>query len=251
MERFMLEEMTAHEVSEALRVVDTVLVPLGTLEQHGPHLPIGTDALIPIEVARRVAERLNLLVAPPIYYGNSTSMRRMKGVFTVTPETLASFLSDICRSLASQGFKKIVFINGHGGNTQVLDFIGHKLREETGVKIVRVDWWIVAFEEISRICEASVIHADEGETSVLIACRPELVRMNKAVRDQTFTEMRKKLTDGKPDNMPKVYVPFSTWTKTGVVGDATKASREKGQEILEAVVENIVRFLKHLDETLP
>jgi len=250
-EKFMLEEMTAQEVSETLRSVDTVLVPVGTLEQHGPHLPIGTDVFIPVEVARRVAEKMNVVVAPPVYYGNSSSMKHMKGVFSVTPESLASFLYDICRSLASQGFKKIVLLNGHSGNMQVIDFIGHKLREETGAKIVRIEWWTIAYEEIPKICGSPVSHADQGETSMLMACRPGLAQMDKAVKDETFTEKVQKLTDGKPKNMQKVYVPFDTWTKTGLIGDATKASVEKGQKMLEVVVENIVKFLKGLDEVVP
>jgi len=126
MKRCLIEEMTPEEITEALRTVDTVLVPLGTIEQHGPHLPVGTDVLIPMEIAKRVAEKGKVLVAPPIYYGNSLSMEEMRGVVTITPEALATLLFDLCKSLAKQGFRKIVFLNGHGGNVQVLDFIGQR-----------------------------------------------------------------------------------------------------------------------------
>ncbi|MFQ6081678.1 MAG: creatininase family protein, partial [Candidatus Bathyarchaeia archaeon] len=77
MEKYLIEEMTSLEIAEVLDVVDTVLVPLGTIEQHGPHLPVGTDVLIPVEIAKRVAEKANVLIAPPIYYGNSLSMQDM------------------------------------------------------------------------------------------------------------------------------------------------------------------------------
>jgi len=96
--KFLIEEMMPQEITDALKEVDTVVIPLGTVEQHGPHLPVGTDTLIPIAVAKRVAERAKVLVAPPVYYGNSLSMASMKGVFTVTPDTLANLLFEICAS---------------------------------------------------------------------------------------------------------------------------------------------------------
>jgi len=240
--------MTPREITEALKEVDTVVVPLGSVEQHGPHLPVGTDTLIPITVAKRVAERAKVLVAPPVYYGNSLSMVDMKGVFTVTPDTLASLLLDLCKSFSKQGFRKIVFINGHGGNTQVVNFIGQKARMETGALIVRIDWWDIAAEEISKICERELVHADEGETSMMLACRPELVDMTRAEKDETWDKLVKELTGGKPKNMPPVYVPFSEWSKTGLIGDATKASKIKGEKILTAVVDNIVNFLQQIDK---
>jgi len=240
--------MTPQEITDALKEVDTVLVPLGSVEQHGPHLPVGTDTLIPITVAKCVAERAKVLVAPPVYYGNSLSMADMRGVFTVTPDTLASLLFDLCKSFSKQGFKKIVFLNGHGGNKQVLSFIGEKARMETGALIVRIDWWNIAAEEIPKICEREVVHADEGETSMMLACRPALVDMKKAAKDDTRDKIVKVLTSGKPKNLPQVYIPFQKWSKTGLMRDATKASKIKGEKILDTVVNNIVNFLQQLNK---
>jgi len=244
--KFLIAEMTPDEIAAGLKATDTVVIPIGSVEQHGPHLPVATDTLIPIRVAELVAEKAKVLVAPPVFYGNSLSMMGMEGVFTITPETLASLLLDLCRSFVRHGFKNIVFINGHGGNTQVLSFIGQKARIETGAHIVRIDWWVIATEEISKICKKEVEHADEGETSVMLACRPDLVDMNKAVKDNLHDELVQALTGGKPKNMPFVAAPFTSWSKTGVIGDATKASREKGEKILKAVVDNITNFLQQL-----
>jgi len=246
--KFLIEEMTPQEITYALKEVDTVVIPLGAVEQHGPHLPVGTDILIPMAVAKRVAERAKVLVAPPVYYGNSLSMADMKGVFTVTPDTLANLLFDLCKSFSRQGFKKIVFLNGHGGNTQVLSFVGQKARLETGALIVSIDWWHIVNEEISKICKREIMHADEGETSMMLACRPELVDMKKAVKDETRDKLVKELTAGKPKNLPQIFVPFQKWSKTGLMGDATEASRIKGQEIMNAVVSNIVNFLQQLNK---
>lgn len=243
----MIAEMTPEEIIASLKETDTVVVPIGTVEQHGPHLPVATDTLIPMRVAELVAEKARVLVTPPVFYGNSLSMMDMKGVFTITPESLANLLLDLCRSFRRQGFKKIVFINGHGGNTQVLSFIGQRARIETGARIVRIDWWLIASDEISKILEKEIAHADEGETSMMLACRPDLVDMAKAVKDDTADKLVDDVTGGKPKNMPYVAAPFQSWSKTGVIGDATKASREKGEKILEAVVNNIVDFLSRLD----
>ena len=246
MKKFLIEEMTPEEITEALKQVDTVVIPLGTVEQHGPHLPVGTDAIIPITVAKRLAEKIKVLVAPPVYYGNSLSMSDMKGVFTITPDSLANLLLDLCKSFAKQGFKKIVFLNGHGGNEQVLSFIGQKARIETGALIVRIDWWHIIDEDILKICESAVAHADEGETSMMLACRPDIVNMKKATKDDTTEKLTKTLMGGKSKNVPPVFVPFTKWSKTGLIGDATKASKAKGEKIMKTVVDKIVHFLKQL-----
>jgi creatinine amidohydrolase len=248
MKKFLIEEMTPQEITSALKKTDTVIVPLGTVEQHAAHLPVGTDVLIPMAIARHVAKKIPVLVAPPVYYGNSLSMIDMKGVFTVTPDSLAGLLLDLCRSFSRQGFRKIVFINGHDGNKQVLSFIGQKARIETGALIVRIDWWDMITEEIHKICEKEVGHADEGETSMMLACRPDLVDMSKAVKDETSEERVNALTGGKPRNMQKLYLPFQKWSKTGLIGDATKASKKKGEKIMKAVVKNIINFLRQVDK---
>jgi len=248
LKKFLIEEMTPQEIVDAVKEVDTVIVPMGTVEQHGPHLPVGTDVLIPMTVAKRVAEKAQVLVAPPVYYGNSLSMANMKGVFTITPDSLAALLLDLCRSFAKQGFKKIIFLNGHGGNKQVLSFIGQQARMETGALIVRIDWWDIVAEEMPKICEKVVQHADEGETSMMLACRPELVDMKKATKDGTSDKLTDALTGGKPKNLPQVFIPFTKWSKTGLIGDATKASKVKGEKIMKAVVDNIVSFLRQLDK---
>jgi len=245
-----LAEMTPEEILRSLQETDTVLIPIGTVEQHGPHLPVGTDVFIPMKVAELVAEKARVLVAPPVFYGNSLSMMHMNGVFTISPETLANLLLDLCRAFVKRGFRKIVFINGHGGNTQVVSFMGQRARIETGAQIVRIDWWTVASEEISKTCEKEVKHADEGETSMMLACRPDLVDMTKAVKDSVADELVKDLSGGKPKEMPYTAFPFTAWSRAGVIGDATKASKKKGEQILEAVVNNIVDFLNRLDKVL-
>ena len=242
---YKLEEMSVPEIEEALRETDIVLIPIGSIEQHGPHLPIGTDTLIAIEIAKKVGEKAKVVVAPPIFYGNSVQMVDMQGTVTVKPETLSIYLADICRAFAKQGFKKIVFINGHGGNISSIDIIGNNLSKELGVAIIRIDWWTLAWEEISKILETKLMHACEGETSLMLAIKPDIVKMEKAKKDEFYWQFVNEITEGS-FNLPVIYLPFEKLTKTGVMGDPLKASAEKGQKILEAVTRKIVAFLEKL-----
>jgi len=246
LKEYRFEYLSSDEVEEYAKSGKPLLIPIGSVEQHGPHLPVGTDTIIAYEIALKVAKEIDAIVAPPIYYGNSMSMVGMYGTLSVSPQTLSAYILDLCKSASEIGFKRIIFINGHGGNVEAFDIIGHIARC-MNLTIIRIDWWIIASQEISEIV-GKIAHADEGETSVMLAVKPELVKMEKAVKDSKAREVYEKLTSGKPRNMPKIYVHFKTWTKTGVIGDATKATKEKGDRIVDAVVKNIVNFLKNLDK---
>ncbi len=243
-----LEELSAPQLTDLLKRTKIILVPLGSIEQHGPHLPIGTDLIIAAEIARRISERMGCAHGPAVSYGNSVLMRNMKGTFTLSPGTLAASLADICRAYASQGFKTVVFVNGHAGNIGPLDQVGLQVAEETGIQVIRLDWWVIAQREIKQILESELYHACEGETSLILAINPTLVDMKKAAKDDTLAELRNTLTDNKPEEMPEIYSPFETLTKTGIVGDPTKASASKGVKILDAVVENALRLLKTIEK---
>lgn len=222
-----------------------MLVPVGSLEQHGSHLPIGTDTLVAVEIARRVGEKSGLVVAPPIYYCPS-QLEGMRGTFTVRPGTMSSYLADICRSFALQGFKRIVFINGHGGNVASLDSIGTDVSRETGSLIVRIDWWTMAQKRIGEILESALMHSCEGETSLMLSIDSSTVDMTKASADMSYWDFVARMTRGE-FNLPEMYLPFERLAKKGVIGDPTKATAEKGEEILEAVTNDILAFIDRLE----
>jgi creatinine amidohydrolase len=242
-----LEELSAPQLTDLLKKTETILIPLGSIEQHGPHLPIGTDLMIATEIARRISERMGCPVGPGISYGNSVLMKNMKGTFTLKPGTLAASIADICRACASQGFKTVVFVNGHAGNIGPLDQVGLEVTEETGIQVIRIDWWIIASREIAQILETELYHACEGETSLMLAIDQKLVNMEKAVKDDSMSDLKNKFTENRPEEMPEIYSPFERISKTGIVGDPEKASAAKGTRILDAVTENAVRFLKTLE----
>jgi len=112
-----LAEMTNREVEEFLKEHDTVMIPTGSTEQHGPHSPVGTDVLIPTEIARRVAPRVGAVVAPPVSYGLSYPHRGFTSVFALGIDTFIDLIADLCECFARAGFRRIIFLNGHFDNT--------------------------------------------------------------------------------------------------------------------------------------
>lgn len=241
-----LEKLSKPKIDALLEESPTVLIPIGSLEQHGFHLPIGTDTMVAVEIARRVGEKRRLMVAPPIFYTPS-QLEGMKATFTVRPQSLSAYVADICRSFASQGFKRIIFINGHGGNLAAFDSVGMELSRETGSLIVRIDWWIMAQKRIAEILETPLMHACEGETSLVLSIDPSTVDMTQASADMAYWDFVSGVTRGE-FNLPEMYIPFGKLAKKGVVGDPTKASAKKGEEILEAVVADILALFDRLEK---
>jgi creatinine amidohydrolase len=243
-----IEELSAPKFTEILKKTKTVVVPLGSIEQHGPHLPLGTDLIIATEIARRIADGLGCPLGPAIPYGNSIVMRNMTGTFTLSPNTFSANMADICRTYASQGFKTVILVNGHAGNIGSLDQVAFEVSQEKGIRVIRIDWWIIAQREIRQILESPLYHACEGETSVMLAINPNLVDMRRASKDETMADLANRLTEKRPEEMPELYTAFEKLTKTGVVGDPVKANTSKGQRILDIVVENSLQFLKRLEK---
>src|SRR5579859_754026 len=116
-----LQRLSWTELTEAIADRPIVLLPIGTIEQHGPHMPIGNDNMVAEFVARRTAEQTNALVAPGINYGCSAVFQKFVGTIAIHPETLAAMLRDVCRGLIGQDLRRIVFFNNHGGNEFVCE----------------------------------------------------------------------------------------------------------------------------------
>jgi creatinine amidohydrolase len=150
MKKILLTEMTWSEVKDALKKTDTVLIPVGSTEQHGPHLPLGTDTLIACKITEEVAKEVNAVVAPPIAIGFSTEHLDFPGTITMIPKTLMSLIRDTCRSLISHGFKKIIIVNGHGGNTGLIEAATRELKQETEATIVIVDFYKLIGEALDH-----------------------------------------------------------------------------------------------------
>lgn len=255
--KFQLSDMSTEEVREILKKCEIALIPVGSVEQHGPHMPLFSDSLITYEVTKLVAEKIHneipIVVAPLIPFGKSTEHSKFPGTITLRSETFTNLIKDVCRSLAKAGFKKLVLVNGHGGNTQLLGSIALDVAEETKTFVVVFDWWQtdILSDVKSQILESKFdLHAGEIETSMLLFLKPDLVQKEKIQRHFPikFTEETgfKYLRVDKPH-----YVFGFSWfsedlSLSGVTGDPTKAEAAKGKVFLDKLTERLCDVIREL-----
>ena len=179
-----LGEMTSPEVEAFLVDHDTVIVPTGSTEQHGPHGPLLTDVLVPQEVARRVAPRVGAVVAPPINYGLSYPHVGFTGLVHIRIPTFMALVEDLCASLSSIGFRRIAFLNGHYDNTYAIAYACANAADRlpAGTHAFPVNYWdgMTADESAEYFGPTTGLHANRGETSAVMAINPALVDIDNA-----------------------------------------------------------------------
>ncbi len=251
MKSFCLGELTWPDVKDFLSHHDVIVIPVGSCEQHGPHLPLDTDAYDVFWLSKKAAEKAHCaLVAPPIYYGVSSHHMDFPGTATLSPHTLEQLAYEVAVSLIKHGFRKIVFENGHGGNTPALAAATQRIKAATGVFAV-VDSVSLIPEFIEEFIETPYdAHAGEFETSTTLANREELV-VTERIKKPTLTWPKSKYTKmGLKAKGPRVIWGFKTReiSETGVIGDPTKASKEKGERAWKMAVERLSDLLTELDE---
>jgi len=245
--KYLLSELTWPEAEERFKQVDVALLPIGAVEQHGPHLPLDTDAFDADYLARRVAEACSSpkpLVLPLIPYGVSYHHQDFSGTLSVSPETQARLVYEIGMSAARCGVTKLVMINGHGGNAPALHLAAQMINRDAHI-FTCVDTGESSDTDIQELLGASNdVHAGEIETSTTLAIRPDLVRMDLAPR------MVPKFSGHYLDFTSKRSVGWYAYTKkiskTGVIGDATKATAEKGKQIWEIMTRRLVELVEDL-----
>jgi len=240
-ERVKLEEMTWPEVEAALQAgFETAIVPSGSVEQHGPHLPFLTDCLIGERVAELTAAKLGrTLVAPILRPGLSYHHMMFPGSLTVSPETFMRLYEETCLALARHGFRTFILTSGHSGNFAFLDGIGFYLMdllrsrgfqarvipEVYGAGYIQIQQRLVS-ERFGVPVEEAQWHADVLETACMLAIRPDLVRMDKAARGWISADGAS--IDLYADSL-RVLTP------NGIVGDARRATRAMGEALLEGL----------------
>lgn len=236
-----LESMTWLEVAQQIEAGrDLVVVPFGAVEQHGPHLPIGTDAIIGDEIGRRTAERLDGILAPTVRIGCSSHHMSFSGTISLEHETLIRVAMDTARSLAAHGFSRVYLLPTHYGNFAPVVAALQRLKEEHlgGTQVVgpgpnyaeMLDEAILdASKEFDIPASQSGIHCGEWETSLMLALRPELVRMDQAEPGYT----------GDLSSAAEAIREYGidALAANGVVGDPTLASPAHGQRYLDRLVD--------------
>ncbi|OYT48563.1 MAG: creatininase [Desulfurococcales archaeon ex4484_42] len=212
------------------------VVPIGSIERHGDHLPLGTDTIEATYVAEEVARELGAHLYPPIWYGSSRGLRRFPGTIDVDENALMAYVESVLRGIVEQGYSVVLIINGHGGNTNVLRLVARKLAFETGKTFIVISWWVDVAQDVRSKLFTSPGHAGEDETSAMLCIAPETVDMTKAVDHEVAPPQ---ITVYSPIIEEYLY-------PKAVRGRASRASREKGCEWLKAVINDIVNKVQNV-----
>ncbi len=255
-----LQELTWEDVADYLKSHDIIIFPVGSTEQHGPAGPLGVDSYAAIALAEDAAKEKGVLVAPPLWFGDSPHHLDVPGTISLRTETLAEVARDVIRSLARHGFKKIIILNGHKGtNLASLTTACRSLHqyELPQVLLALVDPWFLA-KGIAHIKEAVEHHAGELEISHVWHKYPHLVKKEKLTRQQVSLEpilspfVQQDLF-GKTGDTIEVFWNSreqKAFTPSGSFSDSSKASPEKGKQYHEYMVKNLGKFidwLRHYD----
>lgn len=254
MQRFWLQDLTWPEIKERLDAgLTDILVPAGSTEQHGHHMPLGVDTFIPDWVAQAVAERTGTLITPPIWFSTAEHHMGFPGSIALRSETLMALLRDIVQSLGRHGFRNVILLNGHtsGSSPALLAATDDIQRDLPGMRVYTVDMVEMARTEILRTAESRVLfHADEIEASQMLVARPDLVQLEKAVPVDPTPPSRFMAMGARAehDRVHLRHTPeeWKALTPYGHIGDPGAATEAKGQLMMQALVDNIVAFIEEL-----
>ena len=238
-------KLKAHELRELAEQKAVVILPVAAMEQHGPHLPVMTDTCIGLEVAKRAAAKASAVrptvVAPVVWHGLSEHHMPFGGTLTLDHDTFFAVLKCLVRSLVRHGFTDILISNSHGGNVLAINTAADQLAPEFGATIVTTTYVREAAEAIGGLLEDQphIMHACEGETSMMMALVPDLVDGSDLAALATKRK-RGPLDAGKASYRWRSYTHASA---NGVSGNPARASVEKGQNILEAAASAIAELI--------
>lgn len=256
----LMERMTWPEIQTRIEGgVDAVLLPIGSIEQHGRHMPLDTDCVIARSLCERAADEgaragVELLVAPTINVTLSWYHMQFPGTIRLSVATFLRLFGEVCDSLVLHGLEHILAVNGHGGNAAALTVAINHYFETTGRRVFLIQWWDLASDALAEI-EGPMIHAEEAETSIALALGNRVLPGEEAcdafdrgaaVRDAglPWTSLGRY---GMRASDPSVVVPMDMLrdiTPSGVVGDATRARLETGERIVSVLVPRIVQVCK-------
>ena len=243
----MLEEMTWSEVSEKLKRTKTVLIPVGSIESHGLHLPLASDTMQGVEIAKRVAAQLakrgiEIVPGPSVPFGICPGMMDFSGSIDFKPETILFILKDICRSLYKHGFRNFYLTNAHGGNYAILQVLAQDIvKEYEGAKAVFLNFLPVMIEKYPEILSSQKNegHSGEGETSRMLVTSPELVEMDQAqvfypevAKKKEIPHDRRAYLEG---SVERPTAHFKTVSEIASIGNPGLATEQTGEKLYEII----------------
>lgn len=245
------EEMTSPQIDALDRDRTVLVLPIGSVEQHGNHMPLGTDTMLSEGLCLTAAERLapHVLVLPPPWYGYSPHHMQFAGSITLRAETLMALGADIVGSVVKHGFRRIVLVNGHGGNANLIGMMATSLgHEHRGMaRIAGLTYFQLAAAEIASLRKSrkgGMGHAGEFETAMMQHLRPGLVRIDEAASIYPVTGTPYLSTDLVEGSRVSTYLDFADLSPTGTLGDPSLASAEQGERFFAACTETLVQFLQ-------
>jgi creatinine amidohydrolase len=237
-----IEEMNAVEVRKTVNEKTIAILVFGACENHGDHMPFGSDFIFPTEIAKRLATKVNnVIVLPAIPYGVSLHHDQFQMTMSINPETLVGIISDLLSSLIQNKIRRVLIINGHDGNIGPIEVAARSIKNKHPEMTIACleSWWILVGQLKKDLFEvwSGLGHGGEAETSAILAVRPDLVNMESAPK-----EVIPKL----PENI-RIFWKFDELTSTGATGAPQKASIEKGNEILQMLQDLLLSFIKEME----
>ena len=246
-----LAHLNYREVEEYLKHHDSIVIPVGSLENHGLHMPLGTDFLIPDEIARLLNEKSPVLIAPTVNYGATDDLCGFPGTVSLGTEGLIALLRTICDQLYRYGFRHFLILNGHGGNTAAIQAVGMELYRK-GAYLANLNWWLMAGQLNPKWAGG---HGGGEETAGILAVDPGLIKYEYLnLPENIRNDLGEKLPYGAWTNIDYKGVSISVpreirditdngWLVHSFKGDLpTRATQEWGREMLNAVSDCIAEF---------
>lgn len=246
---YLYEHYTWPELGEVAKKQPVVVLPVGSVEDHGTHLPLDTDNFLIWSICEAAAQRAagDILLMPLVSYGFETHHMDFPGTVDVKSEHLLHFVLDITKSIARHGFKRILIADGHGSNMPILDLAARQTILETDSQCGAFIWPSLAAKEIAKVRESErggMAHACELETSVYLYLDQQRVQFDKAKKETGMPASEFIWMDLLESSPVLLMDQWSRFSQSGVSGDPTLASRKKGEIIFEAVVEAFVRLAR-------
>ena len=253
-----LADLTSPQIEDLDREIP-VVIPFAAIEQHGPHLPIGTDSFIVEGILERLEKRHPdaCLWLPVERYGSSPHHMPFRGSVTLSSRTFLDVARELAESFVAHGFRRFVLLNGHGGNQSHLNVAVQEIRMGGGrtvtagengrrIRVVHATYWVIASRAFAAVRESEpggMGHAGEMETSVMLALHPQLVKRDLFVRDGQPPRNRFDHQDMLEPGSVGQFRFWDEWSRQGPLGDPTTATAEKGERFLDAAVDALVELL--------
>ncbi|MEK3889692.1 creatininase family protein [Bacillus sp. FSL K6-3431] len=229
--------LTRDQVKAAIEEFPVAILPLGATEQHGHHLPLGVDIYLAEGIAKKICEKTGALLLPALPFGYSWVWRDIPGTVSLQQHHVEAVIKDVAHSVSRYGVKTLILVNGHDANNAAMKYATRELMDELNMNVV-----YLFYPDLNQVmkehCDSQpwhgMIHACELETSLMLAIKPDLVDMSKAVTEYP----------DKPALYGRSTLSLGELSKSGVYGDATVASKAKGEKLLNSFVDRMVELVQ-------